>query len=267
MTGPRPAHRRSTSALVTVLLATLAAVPAAFALAAPAHAGGAAEISRYWIYFHVRDGEYAASQEGLATAVPEDGALEALRYAAPADSEDPVLPRADLDVVTFDAVCGSEAPAEGQKRVAMVIDYGVEADAEGAEVPAPVAECAVVPEDATALQAVQAVAEVRTESSSFGPTLCAVDDYPASGCSEVVSEATPEEDGTVEFAIAGLEGGDDSAGGPGDDSAPVGADEAASEDSDGESDYGTLIWIGAIAVVAVILLLGGAEMRRRRARA
>ena len=79
--------------------------------------------------------------------------------------------------MTFDAVCVDTPAVDGQKRVAVIIDFGVEADAEGQEIPAPKAACAQVPTEANGLQVLEAVAEIRTENHG-GPLLCAIDGYP-----------------------------------------------------------------------------------------
>lgn len=248
----RLSTRRSVRLSALVAAAALAAVGAAGAIgaAAPAQADGAAQIYRYWAYFHAEAGDYVPSEVGLAEFVPQDGAVEALRYAAPADFTAPNLPRADLGEVTFDTVCAEEEAGEGEKRVAVLLDYGVEADSEGAQVPEPVAACAVVPEPANALQAVQAVAEVRTDE---GGLLCAVDGYPASGCGGTVDSATPADEGTVDFAVAGqggAEGGDDAAGDP------------SSEPADGVG-----AWVYALlALLLVGLVAGGVALRARRSR-
>lgn len=241
--------RRATAAAATTAVAALVTVTGSLA---PAQADGEAQIYRYWGYFHVEGGEYVTSDVGLADFVPEDGAVEALRYAAPADFAAPTLPRADLGELTFDAVCDDQTAESGEKRVAVLLDYGVEADSEGAEVPAPTAACAVVPEDANALQTVSAVAETRTDD---GGLLCAVGGYPASGCGGVVESATPEEEGTVDFAVAGLEQGDapDTEELPGDQSTES-ADEAPAD-----------AWLYLLVPAIVLaLVLGGVVLARRR---
>ncbi|NYG55653.1 SCO2322 family protein [Nocardioides perillae] len=249
---PRTARplRRVTAAVATAAVAALVAVTGSLA---PAQADGEAQIYRYWGYFHVEGGEYVTSEVGLADFVPEDGAVEALRYAAPADFTAPNLPRADLETVTFDAVCAEETAAEGEKRVAVVLDYGVEADSEGAVVPEPSAACAVVPESANALQAVSAVAETRTDD---GGLLCAVGGYPASGCGGVVDTATPADgEETVDFAIAGLDQGDalPTEEFPGDQSLES-ADEAPSD-----------AWLYLLLPAVVLtLVIGGIVLARRR---
>ena len=244
-------NHRVIARLLAALLASTVALLSPLA-AAPAHAGGeGGDVFRYWAYFHAEDDEYQSAQEGLGEFVPEDGDVEALRYAAPADFNNPNLPRADLAEVGFETVCADTEAGSGEKRVAVILDYGVEADSEGAEVPEPEAACAAVPEDANTLQTVQGVAELRTESSSFGPQLCAVEGYPASGCSAPADSATPPDDGTVEFAIAGQEP----------------AEESTQEASEGSEDSGgsnLALYVG-LGVVALVLVAGGLVLARRRA--
>lgn len=244
-------NQRLTARLLAGLVAGVIALLAP-AAAVPAHAGGeGGDVFRYWAYFHVEDGEYVASEEGVGAYVPEDGATEAYRYAAPADYNNPNVPRADLSELDFERVCGDTEAGADEKRVAVLLDFGVEADSQGAEVPEPMAACAAVPQDATALQTVQDVAEVRTESSSFGPQLCAVEGYPASGCSAPAESGTPADDGTVEFAIAGEES-----------ESADGSTEAGADGDDGGSN--TVLYV-VLALVALGLLGGGTFLARRRA--
>lgn len=253
----RPTDRTLPRGLTRGLTRALAATGAGAVLAltgaagAPAQAGEAAQVYRYWGYFHVEGGEYVTSEVGLAEFVPEDGAVEALRYAAPADFTAPTLPRADLEEVTFDAVCAEETADEGEKRVAVVLDYGVEADSEGAQVPEPSAACAVVPEQANALQTVSAVAETRTDDAGL---LCGIGGYPASGCGGTVDSATPPEEGTVEFAIAGLDQGD----------APD-TDDLPGDQSVESAEEGVDTWVYALlGVAAIALVVTGVVVSARR---
>jgi hypothetical protein len=189
-----------------VLLRGLAAVAVASVTVLAAPPAQAADIYKYWGYFSVQDGAFVSQAKGPGGTTPKDGSIEAYRYAAPADFNNPNLPRADLTVVTFDAVCGSETAAAGEKRVAVLVDYGVETDAaEGETTPEPAAACAVVPEASTGLQTLQtAFTTVRTEDSSFGPSVCGIQGYPATGCLGTLAETgTPADGEPVEFAIAG----------------------------------------------------------------
>jgi hypothetical protein len=219
----------------------LALFLAGFAFVGSSGSASAADVYRYWIYFQVQDGEFVSSEKGFGDTVPADGSIEAYRYAAPAAYPSTNLPRADLDEVTFDEVCDDTDPADGKKRVAVLIDYGVEADSDGAEVPDPEAACALVDEEATGAQTLAAVADVRQKKSSFGPLLCAVDGYPAVGCADVKADAaTPPDADPAAFSI-------------------VGADEDSADDEDDDN----LPWLLGAGAVVVLLGAGGVLMARR----
>lgn len=189
----------------------LTLLTAGFGVIGLASAAQAEDPYAYWLYYSVEDGAYVYQDEGAATFVPEDGGIEAYRYAAalfPPTQE----PRADLAEVDFDAVCGDEEAAEGEKRVAVLIDYGIDGDAPSgdADAPDPVAECAVVAEDATGLQTLQSVAEVRTDKDN---SVCGIDAYPSAGDCFGIAEAVSDNGEPVEFTI-----GDDAAADEEDDS-------------------------------------------------
>jgi hypothetical protein len=209
---------------------------------ASAAQSSAADSYRYWMYSSVIDGEFTTYDVGVGGSKPKDGTIEAYRYASSADYPPHVAPRADLEKLTFDAICGHVDAADGQKRVGVLVDFGEEFDAaEGEEPPAPFAGCAQVPTNATGLQVLQSVADVRTEKSSSGPLLCGIDGYPAAKCSLTVSESTPADSGTVDFAIKGV------------------GDDAETDDDDG-SNMPMLLGIGA---VVVLLGAGGVALNRR----
>ena len=203
-------------------------------VAAPAQA---ADIYRYWSFFTVESGVYKAADVGVGGLTPADGSIEAFRWAAPAEYPPNNLPRIDLATVTFESVCADTAAVAGQKRVAVLVDFGVTEDAGGVEIPGATAECAQVDTTATALQVMQKVTEVRTKSESFGPVLCAIDGFPAAGCGDAkVDTATPADSGFV----------------------TVTGDEPAAEDDDSN----TALYAGLGAIV-VVLLAGGAFVARR----
>ena len=109
-------------AVRATLLPLAALLLAGFVSVGTAPSAHAADVYRYWGYYTVTDGAFVAQETGPAGATPKDGDVEGYRYAAPADFKNPNLPRADLDVVTFDAVCGDKTAADGEKRVAVLID-------------------------------------------------------------------------------------------------------------------------------------------------
>ena len=224
-----------TRRLLAILLSAFAGALVLSTVAAPAQAE---DIYRSWTFFSVEDGTYVASDLGVGAVKPADGTIEAFRYAAPADFKNPNLPRIDLSTVTFESVCSDTPAADGQKRVAVLLDFGVTEDAAGATIPEPSAGCAQVPVKSTAFQVLQKVAEVRSTSSTFGPFVCAIDGYPASGCADTVQTATPADSGFVTVAT----------------------DQPADEAKDDDSN--TLLYAGLAAIVAV--LVGGGYLVTRR---
>lgn len=238
----------SSRRVVGFLIALLLPLGATTALVAPAHAE---EGYRYWNYFHLEDGAWTFSDVGPAQHRPEDGAVEGFRFGTSTTNQG-IEPRADLSEVTFEAVCGGSEAADGEKRVAVVIDYGVD---EGAgSPPEPRADCAVVPEDATTQKVLGEVAEVRRESGM----VCALDGYPASGCGEPVADAeVPTDEQPVSFELPAA---DQEAGGGAESSGT--ADAADPADSTDDTPWG-LIGLGAL----VVLIAGGGFLLARRNRA
>ncbi|MFJ4711976.1 SCO2322 family protein [Streptomyces sp. NPDC088785] len=161
-----------------VLLVLLAAV-LALAAAAPARAAG----YRYWSFWERADGAWTYATTGPGQNRPSDGDVEGFRFAVSADSEDATKPRGAAD---FGTICSGTHPRDGKKRVAVVVDFGTAADAPSGETPPkPRTACARVGTDATAAEALAAVAEpLRYDSSAL---LCAISGYPRTGCGEQVS--------------------------------------------------------------------------------
>lgn len=195
---------RSARALVTLLLV-------AVALSLSPAAANAADGYRYWNYFHLVKGAWAFSSVGAGDYHPKDGAVEGWRFGTSTPKQG-IHPRADLKSVNFASICADTKPTAGKKRVAVVIDYGTKADAQGASVPAPRAACAAVPQAATGEQVLEAVAKVRAEKGMD----CAIDGYPATGCGDPVANATvPTSEPTVAFALPTSAAGKSASGGSG----------------------------------------------------
>jgi hypothetical protein len=243
--------RRLVGILSTFLVATASLV----ALAAPAHAEDG---FRYWHYYHLDDGAWAFAEVGPADYEPEDGSVEGFRFGT-STMRQPIEPRADLDEVTFDAVCEGTEAAEGEKRVAVVLDFGVE-EKEGTP-PDPRGECAVAEESATTQQVLETVADLRLD----GGLMCAIDGYPASGCGDQVADAqVPTDEETVGFALPAAAQPDAQTDDQGDDQ---GDDQAGTTDgaaSDGDGPPWLLIGLVALALLIAVLALA---MSRRRSAA
>jgi hypothetical protein len=199
-------------------------------VAAPLTAHAQDDVFRFWGYYQWSDNAWTFAQTGPADVAPADGAVEGWRFAVA--GAEPRFPRADGD---FELICGSTDADAGEKRVAVVIDYGTEADSEdGSEPPAAEGACAVVADDATGADVLADVTEVRVDDSGL---TCGLGGYPQQGCGGPVSTPAPTgpEDG-VELAL------------------PQAETPAASGDGDAGDDgipVGLLVGIGAVAVVAV----------------
>ena len=235
-----------------------AAVLAPAGLLATAGPASAEDGYRYWNYFHADGDAFTFADTGPGDYTPKDGDVEGWRYGTSSESVG-IEPRADLSTVDFDAVCEGTEAGSGEKRVAVLVDYGTEADAAGGEVPEPTGYCAVAPTDANGQQVLESVVDVRTEQGG----ICALDGYPASGCFETVKDATIEADQpTVEFALPAAATAATDAEPAADDTGAAAADsdEAAAEDDGGIS------W-PLIAVIALVVVIGAVAIplsRRNR---
>ncbi|MEU3710254.1 SCO2322 family protein [Streptomyces catenulae] len=160
-------------------LAGAALVP----VAGPAHAQGQAY--RYWSFWDGADGKWAYATQGPATLRPADGAVTGFRFTVSAESSAVDRPSAAAD---FGKLCSGTPRKSGTKRVGVVVDFGTAADApDGERPPKERAACARVPEDASAGEALAAVAKpLRYDAQGL---LCGVAGYPRSGCAEQVGGA------------------------------------------------------------------------------
>jgi hypothetical protein len=184
------------------LLAAVIALPALLFGASPAHA----DMYSYWSLWTAQDGKWAFSETGAGDVVPANGDTNGWRWGV--GGVDASSVRAPRELPPFADVCGTDPAPAGQKKVAEVIDTGTVEDApNGSTPPAPRLVCATVPENATALQALQSVGQTRVE----GGIVCAIDGFPATGCGEVIAGATAmPSDTPTTFATAAAEGSDSS---------------------------------------------------------
>lgn len=206
----------------------------------PAAANAAAY--RYWGYFQLSGAEWQFAPKGPDQTKPADGSVEGWRHAIGEEGST----RAPRVKVSFDQICGDTKAKSGEKRVAVVIDYGRTADTEdGKQPPAPVGECAQVAPAATGAEVLADVADVRTEQA----LVCAIDEFPGTGCGgevKTISAAAKAPDTPVELK---------------DEKSTASAETKSDDDG---SQTGTWIGIG-VAVLAAIALGVTALLRRRSA--
>lgn len=167
-------------AIVPVLAVAVAVVVPSAVLPAASQAAA----YRYWSYWLGADGGWAFSNVGPAFRSPSDGTLEGWRFSV-SGVEGNHAPSFAAD---FEAVCGDTAPEDGRKRVAVVVDPGLPADApEGEQPPGAWAMCVVAEPRATGYDVLRAAATVRAERG----LICGIGGYPARGCADVIADPTP----------------------------------------------------------------------------
>ena len=167
-------------AIVTALAVAVAVVVPSAVLPAASQAAA----YRYWSYWLGADGGWAFSNVGPAFRSPADGTLEGWRFSV-SGVEGNHAPSFAAD---FEAVCGDTAPEDGRKRVAVVVDPGLAADApEGEQPPGAWAMCVVAEPRATGYDVLRAAATVRAERG----LICGIGGYPARGCADVIADPDP----------------------------------------------------------------------------
>ncbi|WP_308404368.1 SCO2322 family protein [Streptomyces sp. ATCC 21386] len=224
------------------VLVSLGALLLLLGSSGPAHAAA----YRYWSFWERDGSKWAYATQGPSTTRPADGEVQGFRFAVSRDSSDAVRPRGAAD---FAAVCGDTAARDGQKRVALVIDFGTAADApEGETPPKARTACARVPDDATTAEALASVAKpLRYDTNAL---LCAIGGYPVRGCGEAVDAGAGTDTDSGAESASGADG-------PADDQSS--SADGATQEGEGPS-VGLLVGVGAVAV------LGGAAVWRARRR-
>jgi hypothetical protein len=229
-----------------LLAALLSLLLAGFAVTGSAGSAHAADGYRYWNYFHVKNGALVFATTGAASFVPQDGGIEAYRFGTSTPQQG-LEPRVDLTKVTFGSVCSTTKPQAGEKRVAVLLDFGTKADSGGAQVPHPRAACAQVPTKDNGMQVLGSVAKVRTQKGM----ICGLDGYPASGCGEAVPNATvPTQEPKVDFTVA----------------TPASTTSAPVKNASSGTGGNTPLLVGGVVVV-VLLVAGGVALGRRNRQA
>ncbi|WP_258527933.1 SCO2322 family protein [Streptomyces sp. NBRC 110611] len=222
---------------------------------------------RYWSFWQGADakggsgpsgsGSWTYATAGPGTVRPADGTVEGFRFTVSADSAAAGTPRTAAD---FDAICRDTPAKDGRKRIGVVIDFGTATDApDGERPPKTRTECAQVPEDASAGEALAAVAPpLRYDSSAL---LCAIAGFPKAGCGDQVNGSG----GAKGSGSKGAEGAEEAEGTEGADA----SGSKASGDGTGGAGSGTddgpsAGLLGGVAAVVVLGAAAGWQARRRR---
>ncbi len=142
------------------------------------HAAHADTTYRYWSYW-VGGDSWTYSARGAGFRVPPDGGVEGYRFTvSPKDGSQASPPGT---ASTYDALCpGQPSAPEGQKRVALVLDFGPAGIAPVGETPpATSVQCLTVPTAATGLQVLQQMAQLRFHTSGL---ICGIAGFPSKEC-------------------------------------------------------------------------------------
>lgn len=169
------------------MIAAGMAFTVAGALALPATAHAAAY--RYWTYWSGAGGTWSFATMGPAQSLPADGSVEGWRFAVTSESGSPEdAPRVEP---SFRAICDGTPAVAGNKRVALVVDFGLADDAPAGEQPgAPVTTCVSIATDATGYQVLRSALEVRVGDDGL---VCDIDGYPRSECAAIVENEARDE--------------------------------------------------------------------------
>lgn len=235
-TSPRRGVAGALAVVVALLMAGLSASPAA------------ATAYRSWSYWQGATGTWVISQTGPADHLVVDSDVQGWRFAISTETSSPA-PAAAPDFATLCPDLAATAPAEGVLRVAVVVDYGLLADApSGSTPPANEVGCVTVPDGATGAQALAAAVGVTDQSG----LVCALNGYPADECAVAVSDAEASSAAAAASAEAAT---------PTD----TPATDIAAADSQGSSASGFVLGAVVLAVLLVAAFVIPAQRRRRRA--
>lgn len=180
-------------ALIATLFATFAAAaPASAESSAPAAGSSdSATVYVFWSQWNGSGTNWQLATTGAASSTPADGSVEGWRYGAGSATGVDQAPRQAPD---FTTACQNTPAVSGNKRVAVVIDYGTTALAPSGQTPPGLATyCASVPTNANGSQVLSAVTSVRTGTDGM---ICGISGYPSSGCSVAVSAAQASDGAT-----------------------------------------------------------------------
>lgn len=164
---------------LSIALAASVALSLGIAMTTPAHAESQ---FRYWSFWQSEGNEWSLASVGAGSVPVSQGAVQGWRFiTAGVNAGAELAPRIEPN---FLQLCGDSAdPKPGYVTMAIVIDYGTEADySDGTVPPSPRFTCVTVAGDSTSAMALAQVSTVR-ENAGF---VCGLDQLPASGCGEAI---------------------------------------------------------------------------------
>ena len=149
---------------------------------------------RYWSYW-VGGDTWTYSARGPGFRVPPDAGVEGYHFVvSPKDGSQAGPPNT---AAGYDQLCPGQPTAPvGQKRVAVVLDFGASGIAPVGESPPAISvQCVTVDQAATGLQTLQKVAQLRFHSSGL---ICGIAGFPATECpGQTTRAASPSPSATA----------------------------------------------------------------------
>jgi hypothetical protein len=214
-----------------------------------------ADLYRYWSVWQQDNAQWTFVETAPDSINPGDGSVMGWRFGAGGvDGSTTRPPRANP---TFADICGDVVAPASQKAVGLVVDTGTATDSpDGSTPPSPIFTCAVLPEDANAVQVLQWATDTRIE----GGLVCAVLEYPATGCGDTIAGASGTPTDTAEDLAVSFTATE-----PLSSSGVVaGATEPAVIAEEGTSSPSGLLILAGIAGVLAIASVAVALARRNR---
>lgn len=144
---------------------------------------------RYWTYWTVGEqGAWKFSQVGPAATRPGDGSVEGWRFALSTGTRGQGAQPRITPEAAFRQFCANKTAPSGQKRVAVVFDFGSSEDAPPGQLPPPAkGTCVVIAADATGGEVLAEAADVRLSDGM----VCAIGGYPQGECAPAVADPSP----------------------------------------------------------------------------
>lgn len=141
---------------------------------------------RYWSYWTGSGANWKYASVGPSDRVPADRGVDGWRFVISASPVPSALPRKSA---AYDTLCPKAAtPPSGKKRVAIVIDSGVQTDAPTGETPPALKVlCLVVGSTEDSATILSAAATVRSKDG----LVCGINGYPKTECAPRVPIPTP----------------------------------------------------------------------------
>ena len=135
---------------------------------------------RYWGYYQAKPGEskWTTAMTGPTVNIP-DGSVEGFAFTFAGDVINTGAPKATPN---FESICGGTAAVAGNKRIALVVEFGPKVIApKGEKAPKAFSKCVVVAKKATGFDVLSKATKIKSNASGL---ICSIAAFPKNECSE-----------------------------------------------------------------------------------